>query len=139
MEALLVEQKAAIEAFNVLYSNFKKKDSSDLSADQLKTIAKDIKQKFLIITNRDDIIRQYRTEDNEEQPYFAQESFKDVQTLNAAFVSEIDELIKKKLLRPRLTGFENYDGQPINGNSVVEMQRNELMNLLENSERIDNS
>lgn len=137
MEALLVEQKAAIKAYNKCYSDFKKENAKSFSVDVLNSKCADVKQRFSIMSNRDEIIQQYRTEENEMQPYFAQGSFKDVQMLNAVFISEIDELIKTKTLRPRLTGFESSSTNQ--DNSFIGMQHAELMELIVNAETIDNN
>lgn len=46
MEALLVEQKAAIQNFNEYYSDFKKESTGIQTVDYLKAKSLDVKQKL---------------------------------------------------------------------------------------------
>lgn len=124
IEALLVEQKAAIENFNKYYSDFKKESTEIQTVDYLKAV-----------TGRKTKIWNYiRARENAMQPYFAQDLFKEIQILNATFISEINEIVKKKTIRPRLTEFAMEDTSLIIG-----MQQAELLELIQNAEIIDNN
>lgn len=139
MEQLLVEQKAEIGAFNVLFDAFKKSKFDNVSVDDLKLKLQHVRQKFEIISNRNDVINQYRTEENVAQPYFAKNSFGDVQALFAQFTSQINEYIKQKTIRPRLTGFELPMDNPSASTSmsIVDMQKLELDGLIDMAAAID--
>lgn len=142
MEQLLTEQKAELEAFRRLYLDFEKLNVSELSVGDVKSKLQTVKKKFEIIENRDEIIKQYQTGDNADQPYFKKGLFADVQALNAQFTSKLNELIKQaQNLRPRLTGFElPLDGAAASNElTTLQMQNMELTDLFENADLMDHN
>lgn len=147
MEQLLIELKAEIEAFKKLYNDFKGELINELSVDAVKSRLRDVNRKFEIITQRNGFINEYLTDENKNQPYFVKVSFAEVRTMNAQFVSEISEAIKKQTIRPKSMSFgmpNNNSGSDATANatamdglSLIEMQKFELDGLFVLAAAID--